>query len=131
MSDMLQSGIVALGQWLKDFAAQPITYSRGAESVDLLASYGAKLLKIDDGAGGIRMEWTDMDFVIPAADFHFPYGDTIEPQRGDLVHMTIEGQVQSFEVLPFGSEPCWRWCDPYHVNIRVHTKHIDTEQFYR
>jgi hypothetical protein len=130
VADMLQKGIEALGQWLKDFASQPVTYQRGTDSVTLQASYGAKLLKIDDGMGGIRLEWTDQDFKFLAADFHFPYGDTIEPKRGDLVHATINGQVETFEVLPFGSEPPWRWSDPYHVNIRVHTKHIDTEQFY-
>jgi hypothetical protein len=131
MADMLQTGIAWLGGALKANASQPVTYSRGAQSVDLMSSYGAKLLKIDDGMGGIRIEWTDQDFKFLGADFHFVYGDTIEPQRGDLVKATIDGQVETFEVLPFGTEPCWRWCDPYHVNIRVHTKHIDTEQFYR
>ena len=131
MADMLKTGIEALGQWLKDFASQPVTYQRGSDSVDLMASYGPKLLKIDDGMGGIRLEWTDEDFKFLGADFHFADGAVIEPRRGDLVYATLSGQVQAFEVLPFGSEPCWRWCDPYHVNIRVHTKHVDTEQFYR
>ena len=29
MADMLKTGIAALGQWLKDFASQPVTYARG------------------------------------------------------------------------------------------------------
>lgn len=131
MSDMLQKGIAWLGEKLKANASQPVTYTRGNQSVDLQASYGAKLLHIDDGMGGIRIEWTDADYKFLTADFHFPYGDTIDPQRGDRVTATLNGQAETFEVLPFGNEPCWRWCDPYHVNIRVHTKHIDTEQFYR
>jgi len=131
MGDMLQWGFAKQSEWLKASASQTVTYTRGNASVEILATYGRKPLKIDDGMGGIRLEWTDMSFTFPAADFHFAYGDTIEPQRGDLVTMTISGQAQTFEVLPFGSEPCWRWDNGYQIRLFVHTKHIDTEQFYR
>lgn len=112
-------------------AADLVTYARGYDSVDVLAVYGQKLLKTHDQFGGIRMEWTDLDFIIVAADLHFGDGVPLTPARGDLVYTTVAAGVQVYEVLPFGNDPPWRWSDPYNLMYRIHTKHIDTEQFYR
>ncbi len=125
MADILQAGIQVLTGLLKTYASQKITYVRGYDSVDVQATYGKKLLKIDDGFGGIRLQWTDMDFLIPAADLFFSYGDLVIPHRGDIIYLTIGDQTQTFEVFPFGNEPPWRFSDPYQQIIRVHTKLID------
>lgn len=130
MGDMLRDGLAWLTERLKDNVSQTITYARGYDSVDVQATFGNKLLKIDDGFGGIRMQWTDMDFIIPAADLYFSYGDRIVPHRGDLIYMMINDQVQTFEVFPFGNEPPWRFSDPNQSAIRVHTKLIDIESLF-
>lgn len=124
MADLLADGLAFLTQQLKAYASQTVTYARGYDSVDVQATFGNKLLKLDDGFGGIRMEWTDIDFLIPAADLDFGDG-MLTPTRGDLVHVTIGSQVQTFEVLPIGNEPAWRWSDPHQSMYRIHTKWID------
>jgi hypothetical protein len=123
MGDMLQQGLAYLTQALKASASQTVTYVRGTQSVDVQAVLGSKLLKIDDGFGGLRIQWTDMDFLIPGADLTFD-GDPIIPHRGDLIYLPIGDQIQQFEVVPFGNEPPWRWSDPNQTMVRIHTKHF-------
>lgn len=125
-TNKLQSGMAFLSTQLTKHASQTVTYSRDADSVDVHATYGKKLLKLADGMGGFRMEWTDMDFLIPAADLVLN-GSLITPLRGDLIHISQGGQVQTFEVFPYGSEPPWRWSDPYQLTARIHAKHVGTE----
>ena len=129
MQDMLADGLAWLDGQLKANASQTVTSARGYSSVDLPATYGMKLLKLDDGFGGIRLEWTDMDFGISAADLVLD-GEQVEPARGDLIYIQAPTGVEIFEVFPFGNEPPWRWSDPHRNRYRIHTKHIDTEQFY-
>lgn len=128
MADLLKSGLAWLTGQLKANASQTVTYARGMDSVSVQATFGQKLLKIDDGFGGIRIEWTDMDFCIPAADLTFGSGLVI-PERGDLVHVHIGADTETFEVFPFGNEPPWRWSDPHQSMLRIHCKHIGTEPY--
>lgn len=125
MSDMLKDGLAWLTQQLKDHASQTVVYVRGYDSVEIQATFGQKLLKIDNGFGGIRLQWTDCDFLLPAADLYFSYGDPIIPHRGDLIYLTIGEQTQTFEVFPFGNEAPWRFSDPNQSMIRVHAKLIE------
>ena len=125
--DMLADGLAWLTDQLKANASQPVTYARGYDSVDVRATFGKKLLKLDDGFGGIRMQWTDMDFLIKAADLSFTPGSIITPTRGDLIHVTYASDVQTFEVFPFGNEAPWRWSDPHQSIYRIHTKWINAE----
>lgn len=130
-TNLLRTGLAWLTGQLKANASEAIVYARGYDSVECRATLGTKLLKLDDGMGGFRMEWTDLDFLIPAADLDFGDGP-ITPLRGDVVHLTISGgsDVQTFEVVPYGgTEAVWRWADPHQSMIRVHAKYIDTEPF--
>jgi hypothetical protein len=131
MPNVLKDGLAYQTTVLKAVASEPVTYARGYDSVPVRAIFGRKLLKLDDNMGGLRVEWTDMDFLIPAdADFTFGAG-LIEPARGDIVWISVGSGYEAFEVLPFGrNEPAWRWSDPHRSMYRIHTKHIDTEQFY-
>lgn len=131
MPNMLRDGLAFLTQQLADNAAEDITYRRGSDSVQVRAVIGRKLLRIEDADGGIRVELTDVDACIPTDGFSFDGGATrITPERGDLIELTLPYDVQTFEVLPLGREPAWRWSDPIgQTMVRVHAKHIDTEQF--
>ena len=129
--NMLKDGLAWLTDQLIEHASEPITYARGYDSVETRATFGRKLLKLDDGQGGFRIEWTDMDFLI-RADAAFTFGSgIITPQRGDIVWIAVATGLESFEVFPFGhNEPPWRWSDPHQSMYRIHTKHIDMGQFY-
>lgn len=138
-NNLLRTGLAWLTGQLKTNASEAIVYARGYDSVECRATLGSKLLKLDDGMGGFRMEWTDLDFLIPAADLNFD-GFPVIPERGDLVHLTVApmnpsfndgmDNVQTFEVVPYGgTEAVWRWADPHQSMMRVHTKYIDTELY--
>lgn len=129
MSNILKSGMAYLTQQMLLHASETIVYSRGNDSVEVQAVLGKKLLKIDDGQGGFRIEVTDLDVLVAADDLVLA-SERVTPQRGDLVLLTTDYDTQTFEVLPIGSEPAWRWSDPFQSMFRIHAKHIDTDQFY-
>jgi hypothetical protein len=128
MADMLASGLAYLTDQLTEFAAQDVTYTRGTIVLTVPAVLGKKLLKLYDDIGVARLEWTDMDFLIAAADL-IVGGLHSLPARGDLVTITLADGTQSvFEVAPYGpSDPPWRWSDPNQTMLRVHTKQIQTQ----
>ena len=124
-TNMMRDGLAWFTDQIATHASETIIYARGPNSVEASASLGTKLLKISDGEGGIRLERTDLDVIIPAADlFALPLWD--EPRRGDLVYVTTPNDVQAFEVLPYGGEEsCWHWTDPIgQTQYRIHTKHV-------
>lgn len=124
---MLTAGLSWLTGRLRAHVSQPVTYVRGNDAIEARATLGRKLLKLDDGGGGTRLEWTDMDFMIPASDLEIN-GSPIVPQRGDLVYLSAGGELQGYEVHPYGgTEPCWRWCDPKQSMLRIHTKEMSAE----
>lgn len=130
MSDMLESGMAFLAQQLKQHASQLVTYIRGYDQVDVYATFGRKLLKLQDLDFGVRMQWTDMDFLILADDLQFG-GEKILPMRGDLVVTQVDGKVKTFEVLPYDSDPPWRWSDPFQKMMRIHTKLVNIQESIR
>jgi len=126
MPDLLQSGSDWLADQLKEHAARTVVYRRGAGEVSVQATIGRTLLKLDDGYGGVRMEWTDRDFLIHAADLVLN-GVAVLPERGDLIRETQGGKVIVYEVMAPGKEPPWRWSDVFRKVLRVHTKQVGTE----
>ena len=87
---------------------------------------GQTLLKLADGYGGTRMEWTDRDYLISAAKLVLG-GVQVEPQAGDQIRETVGDAVHVYEALAPGGEPAWRWSDPHRRMLRVHAKHVGTE----
>ena len=123
MADLLDAGQAWLANQLQEFASRSVVYHRGANNVAVLATIGRTLLKLDDGYGGVRMEWTDRDFLIQAADLAFN-GAAITPERGDRISETVGVNTSVFEVTAFGGEPPWRYSDPFGKLLRIHTKFI-------
>jgi hypothetical protein len=103
-----------------------VLYVRGASAIAVQATFGKKLLRLDDGTGGYRLEWTDMDFLIPARSMAIS-GTPITPMRGDVVKVSVGGLYQKFEVRPYATESAWRWSDPGQTMLRIHAKFIGTE----
>lgn len=123
---MLRDGLAWLSDRLAEHASEPVAYTRGVDSVSVPAVLGSKLLRIGDEFGGSRVLWTDMDFLVRASDLALS-GVPIEPERGDLIRWASESEIQVFEVLPFGTEPPWRWSDPHQSIRRIHAKHVGAE----
>jgi hypothetical protein len=126
MPDLLRTGSDWLAEMLKEHASRPVVYRRGADEVAVQATIGRTLLKLDDGYGGVRMEWTDRDFLIHAADLVLGGVPTL-PQRGDQIRETQGAKTFIYEVMAPGQEPPWRWSDVYRKVLRIHTKQVGTE----
>lgn len=127
MADMLQAAQQWLADTLKAKASGPVSVKAGPiEVVNIQAVKGRTLLQVDDGAGGIRMVWTDRDYLIDAADLAIA-GIASEPERGWQIRETANGMVEVYEVLAPAGEPVWRWSDPYRTVYRIHVKFVGTE----
>ena len=84
MPDLLHFGMDWLADKLREHVSRPVTYRRGASEIPVPATIGRTLMKLADGEGGVRMEWTDRDFLI-RADALVIAGNRITPERGDTV----------------------------------------------
>lgn len=79
----------------------------------------------EEQQGGSRVQWSDRDYLVPAADLVIS-GVPIVPAAGDWFEEVLpapEG-TQRFEVLPFNGEPEARYSDPQRTVWRVHTKRV-------
>lgn len=96
-----------------------ITFVRGATRIDLTgkawATAGAA--RRNPGEAGPAVEWSDRDYMIPAADL-----PGIEPRKGDRIEETIGGVVTKFDAAPANGEPAARFSDDERTLWRVHTK---------
>ncbi len=119
MADLLERG----SRWLEDqrtkHCTRDVTYVRGAASAAVRATVGRTEFKTDDGET-VRIEFTDRDFLILAADLILAASPTL-PERGDKVRETQDGTVYVFEVMD------WRYSDPYRQTLRIETKLVGTE----
>ncbi len=114
---------------LEAFASSEVIYTRPStsQSVTVPATYGQKLLRTHDQFGALRIEWTDLDFIIDASLLHFDDLVLITPETGDQIFVAIDsGDIQVYEVLPFGNDAPWRWSGTNGLQYRIHTKNIRT-----
>ena len=123
MPDLLRLGQQWLASKLKSHASSTVVYVRGANQVSVSATIGRTLMKLDDGYGGIRMQWTDRDFLIAPLDLIIA-GLAITSEPGDTILETVGTKVYTYEVNAPGGEPAWRWSDPHRSLYRIHTKEI-------
>ena len=110
---MLEQAMKALRLVQSEVLSKEVTYRHGTETVVIRAVPGQTLFRAENEYG----QWVRTqrrDFIIE--DGQFPFF----PERGDV----IEFAGREFEVLAPNDEPVWRWSDPYHTALRVHTKLI-------
>lgn len=120
--DLLSAGAAWLEGQRHLHLSHDVTYVRGANSVVLAATIGRTPFEQLDSSGVLqRIE--SRDFLVRAQDLVILAAE-ITPARGDKVQETIDGVVYTYEVLPFGGEPLWRWSDETKITRRIHTKLI-------
>lgn len=125
MADLLQQG----SDWLEGMrtahASRLVVYVRGTDSVELPATVGKTVFRLDKGYGVIeRVE--ARDYLVLAVDLVLG-GAVALPKAGDRIRETEGDKAFVYEVMAPGGEPCWRWSDPYRRTLRIHTKHVVTE----
>jgi len=110
---MLEQAMKALRLVQNDVLSKEVTYRHGHESAVVRAVPGQTLFRAENEYGNwVRTQ--RRDFIIADGQFAF------FPEKGDV----IEFGGREFEVLAPNDEPVWRWSDPYHTAMRVHTKLI-------
>ena len=125
MADLLQKG----SDWLEGMrtahASRPVVYVRGTDSVEVSATVGKTVFRLDKGYGVIeRVE--ARDYLILAADIVLG-GAAALPKAGDRIREVEGNKAFVYEVMAPGNESCWRYSDPYRRTLRIHTKHVATE----
>lgn len=125
MPDLLETGSNWLQSKRKQHMSRQVVYRRDSDSVTVSATVGKTEFEQDDGAGAIIQSQV-RDYLIDTADLVLG-GSAVLPERGDKIEETVGSEKFIYEVMPFGSEPHWRYSDPYRETLRIHTKHIDTE----
>jgi len=125
MADILETGSNWLQGQRKKHATREVTYSRGVDSASVQATVGRTVFEQDDGSGVI-VRTEVRDYLIDTVDLVLA-GQPVLPERGDRIEETESGKKFTYEVMPLGTEPHWRYSDPYRTTLRVHTKHIATE----
>ncbi len=117
--NLLAKGQAWLARMKQRHESCPVVYQRGSQFVELRATIGKTVFENENGAGGI-VRFESRDFLVPPSKLVLNSAVT-EPERGDLVR-EIDGRV--YEVLSDGSEPCFRYSDPYRNLLRIHTKKV-------
>jgi len=93
--------------------------------VDLPATIGKTVFEQADEYGVIHRTQS-RDYLISAADLVLA-GVPEQPKAGDRIRETVGEQIFLYEVMAPGSEPPWRYSDPYRKALRIHTKFVGTE----
>jgi len=103
---------------------EAVIYSRGATTVTLTA-----------GPGSTERDQTNYDGLVTIdrrADWLILASDLADaglgvPQSGDLIEATADAETVTWEVLPIGDEPCYRYRDSERTELRVHSSLLETE----
>ena len=101
-----------------------LVYRRDPDQVTIAdAGLGELTVELvtDDGFTG---ESRAMDVLLPRDAIDFGAGP-LEPQEGDTIDVTIEGQVLTLEVMAEGPDKAWRYESRFEQSYRIHTKEID------
>ena len=126
MADLLAASSAWLEKQRHEHRTVPATYVRGDASVELMATVGRTIFEQRDDYGVIE-KTESRDFLVRAEDLVLE-GDPALPERGDQVRETDGGKVFVYEVMAPGKEPHFRYSDPYRKTLRIHTKHVETEE---
>jgi hypothetical protein len=119
MADRLAEAATRIRQRLTECASSLVDYSRGSQSVRLLATRGQFSAPVTD-QGGFPLAVHVDDFLLVASELRFE-GLPVIPHTGDRI-TTSSGAV--FEVLDIPGEGCFRHSDRFGVGLRIHTKQV-------
>jgi hypothetical protein len=127
VADLLDRASAWLDGMRVKHASRLVLYQRGASSVSIAVGIGRTTFQVDNGTGVIET-FESRDFLILAADLVLD-GLAALPKAGDRIRETGGDDSTSYiyEVLAPGTEPAWRYSDPYRRTLRIHTKQIGTE----
>jgi hypothetical protein len=121
--DIFDTAALWLTSQLQAHASRPIVYVRGPNQLALCATPGRSEAATLDFGEAFRVTYTDRDYLIPADRLRIGGAATL-PRAGDLIREEIAGELHEFEVMAEAGIPPWRYSDPHHRLLRIHTKQI-------
>jgi hypothetical protein len=125
MPDLLETGSAFLDDQRHQHMTRTVTYQRGADSVELAATIGRTEFEQADDYGVVH-KIESRDFLVRTADLVLASEQTL-PKAGDRIRETEGSQTFVYEVMAPGTEPPFRYSDPYRKTLRIHTKQVGTE----
>ena len=124
MGDLLQKGSDWLQAKRHAHMSRPMTYRRDTATIALSATVGETVFEqVDDH--GILQRTILRDCLLRAEYLVITGLGRITPQAGDVIEEADAGRpatVYEHVVVALGTEPAWRWSDPYRRTLRVHTR---------
>lgn len=125
MSDLLEQGSAWLDDQRTRHLTRPVEYRRGTDAVTLAATVGRTVFEQTDDYG-ILHRTESRDYLVLTTDLVLSGVPTV-PRAGDRIRETDGEQVFVYEVMAPGTEPPYRYSDPYRRTLRIHTRHVGTE----
>ena len=125
MTNLLQTGSSWLADQMKTHASVDVVYERGAEQVPLKATIGKTEFELDDGSG-VVVRIQSRDYLLHAADLQLNGSPTL-PVAGDRIRETQGDKTFVYEVMAPGNEPHYRYSDTFRKLLRIHSKHVASE----
>ena len=116
MADILKNALSWLESQRKKHLTSLVLYKKGNDLVEIPATIGKTIFRIEDGYGRI-VHYESRDYLISSADLMIN-GIIITPQKGDEI--IDEGFI--YEVMAPANEPEWRYSDTFRNMLRIHTK---------
>jgi len=125
MPDKFATAAAWLAKQRKSHLSSPVVYRRGLAQIDeLSATKTAQQVEHDGNVNEIDEELASADWIVTTVDLVFDESATL-PLSGDLIVETAGGVTYTWEVMAVGVEPCFRYCDPSRVSLRIHTKLVE------
>lgn len=127
MADLLERGATWLAGQRHAHLTRPVTYCRDLGQVVLQATIGrSEFEQVDEH--GLVVRSVLRDYLVRAADLVLG-GARVLPRAGDRIREAVSETVTLvYEVVsPSPDEPPYRTSDPYGITLRIHTRHVDTE----
>jgi hypothetical protein len=126
VTDLLDRAEQRLSDLLKTHASRKVRYSRGAKEVEVDATVGKSEFESAAPDGVFVVQVETRDYLIQAADLVLD-GTRIVPAIGDRIREEVAGETIVCEVMTPPGQAHFRWCDPAHTTLRIHTKQVGTE----
>jgi hypothetical protein len=123
MPTLMQRGAAWLGAKLKTVAGHVGTYKQGSQqTASLTATVVMQEYEVID-ANNVLTTILAHDWTFTATDLTIG-GDLVVPRPRDLWTVTINGNEETYEVLPIGKRPCYERMDTSGLLLKVHTKKV-------
>lgn len=123
MSNLFASAASRLSELRTASAASTVVYRRGVDEVTTTATVGkisGDLAELE----GFVVEGEQIDFIVRRIDLDFGAG-VITPLAGDEIDLDNGIKVATYVVLPDATDSCYRRCDEFGYDLRVHTERRD------